>query len=72
MSEEMREEQRSKGKRSSMIGTACSLKVLGLLEAGFLDLVEQGLVAHAEQLRRLAAVPVDLPQRVGDDGALGR
>src|SRR5688500_14955558 len=30
---------------------------LRALEAGFFDLVEQRLVAHAEQLRRLAPVP---------------
>src|SRR5688500_795767 len=44
---------------------------LWLLESGFLDLVEQRLVAHAQQDRRFPAVPMDLLQRVGDHRALG-
>src|SRR4051812_19470250 len=41
------------------------------LDAGLFDLVEQGLVAHAENLRRLAPVPVNLAQRVGNHRAFG-
>src|SRR5688572_23695244 len=40
------------------------------LDAGFFDLVEEGLVADAENDRRLTAIPMDLAQRVGDDGPL--
>ena len=40
-------------------------------EAGLFDLVEQRLVADAEQLCRLAPVPLHLPQRIGDHRALG-
>src|SRR5262245_52117318 len=42
------------------------------LDPGFLDLVQQRLVAHAQKLRRLAPVPMDLAQRIGDHGSLGR
>src|SRR5687768_3973446 len=41
-------------------------------DPGLLDLVQQGLVADAEDLRGLATVPVDLAQRVGDHDPLGR
>src|SRR5688572_28388410 len=40
------------------------------LDAWFFDLVEQGLVADAEDDRRLAPVPVHLAQSIGDDGSL--
>src|SRR5262245_28141922 len=39
-------------------------------DAALFDLVEQRLVADAENLRGLAAVPVHLPERLLDGGAL--
>ena len=47
------------------------MRKLGSRDSTFLDLVEQGLVAHAENLRRLAPVPVHLAKRLLDRGALG-
>jgi hypothetical protein len=40
-------------------------------DPGFLDLIEQGLIAHTELLGGAAAIPVNLPQRVLDDRPLG-
>src|SRR6266487_524863 len=37
-------------------------------DATLLDLVEQCLVAHAQTLSRLAAIPVHLPERMFDRG----
>ena len=45
---------------------------LGLFEAGLLDLVQQGLVADAEQLSRFAPIPVHLAQSIGNDRSLSR
>jgi hypothetical protein len=46
------------------IGEKLEKLYLRPFEPRFLDLVEQGLVAHAKQLRGLAAVPMHLLQRV--------
>src|SRR5215831_13421886 len=43
----------------------------GAGDAALFDLVQQRLVADAKDLRRLAAIPVHLPQRLFDRGALG-
>ena len=40
-------------------------------DAALFDLVEQGLIADAEYLGRLAAIPVNLSQRLLDGSALG-
>src|SRR6476469_1037890 len=40
-------------------------------DATLLDLIEQGLVAHTQTLSRLAAIPMHLPERMFDRGALG-
>ena len=43
----------------------------GTFDPCFLDLIEEGFVAHAEKLSGLAPVPSYLLQRVGDDRAFG-
>src|SRR6266567_4461193 len=45
-------------------------RALHARDPAFLDLVQQRLVTHAEDLCGLAAVPMHLPQRLFDRGAL--
>ena len=59
-------------KRGSAVPEGTALLILGSFDTSFFDLVEERLVAHAEQLRCLAPVPVDLAQRIGNHDALGR
>ena len=47
-------------KRGNAVPEGTTLLILGSFDTSFFDLVEERLVAHAEQLRRLAPVPVDL------------
>ena len=41
-------------------------------DSTLLDLVQQRLVAHTQELSSLAAVPVHLPQRIRDHDAFSR
>ena len=52
------------GRFANVTGEKMEKLFLRPFEPRFLDLVEQGLVADAKQLRGLAAVPVHLLQRV--------
>src|SRR5687768_3963296 len=58
---------RRQGSRSG----SASLRGSSSADPALLDLVQQGLVAHAENLRGLAAIPVHLPERLLDRRALG-